>query len=145
MGEALREAEAAAACGEVPVGAVVVADGKIIARAHNMVEANRDATLHAEVIAIRKASEVLGSWRLKNVSLYVTLEPCPMCLGAMVLSRLDTLYFGAHDPRLGAAGSCFDLSDFPNWPHSIEVYSGLRADESAELLKGFFENVRKGS
>jgi tRNA(adenine34) deaminase len=143
MAEALSEARSAAALGEVPIGAVVVVDGEVVSRAHNMVETKLDATLHAEIIAIRRASENLGSWRLKGAALYVTLEPCPMCLGAMILSRIDKLYFGAHDPRLGSVGSCFDLSDYPGWPHAIEVYSGLLADESSQLLQSFFEGLRK--
>lgn len=143
MNVALDEAQRAAAAGEVPVGAVVVHKGEIIAQAHNEVEAERDATLHAEILALRRASAKLGRWRLDDCTLLVTLEPCPMCIGAMVLSRVKTLYFGAHDPRLGAAGSLFDLSDHPSFPHKIETYPGLLADTAQELLKNFFAECRK--
>ena len=143
MNEALAEARVAASTGEVPVGAIVVCGGQIIARAHNEVEAQRDATLHAELLAIRRAAAALGRWRLDDCSLFVTLEPCPMCIGAMVLSRVQSLYFGAYDPRLGAVGSNFDLSCHPSFPHKIEVYPGLEADTAQELLKNFFTECRK--
>ena len=140
---ALAEAQKAAELGEVPVGAVVVRNGQIVSQAHNEVEAARDATLHAEMLAIRRAAANLGRWRLDDCTLLVTLEPCPMCIGAMVLSRVKTLYFGAHDPRLGAVGSLFDLSEHPSFPHKIETYPGLLADTAQELLKNFFAECRK--
>lgn len=143
MHVALDEARVAATSGEVPVGAVVVHQGKIIAQAHNEVEAAHDATLHAEMLALRRAASVLGRWRLDDCSLFVTLEPCPMCIGAMVLARVQSLYFGAYDPRLGAVGSLFDLSAHPSFPHKIEVYPGLLADTAQELLKNFFAECRK--
>lgn len=143
MNVALDEARLGAAAGEVPVGAVVVHEGRIVAQAHNEVETEHDATLHAEILALRRASAKLGRWRLDDCSLLVTLEPCPMCIGAMVLARVRTLYFGAYDPRLGAVGSLFDLSAHPSFPHKIEVYPGLLADTAQGLLKSFFTECRK--
>ena len=145
MLKALCLARQAAEMGEIPVGAVVVKNDKIISEAHNEVEKNADQTLHAEILAIRRASQKLSNWRLNGCSLYVTLEPCPMCLGAAILSRIDSIYFGAHDERLGAAGSCFDISEHPKLPHQISVFSGIMAKESKELLRKFFEDKRKVS
>lgn len=142
MREALRQAELAAQAGEVPVGAVVVYDGRIIARAHNEVEKGRDATLHAEILACRRASEALGRWRLDGCALYVTLEPCSMCIGALVLARVPELYFGAWDPRQGAAGSLFDLSSNPFLPHKIEVFPEILKAECEAVLKTFFQACR---
>jgi tRNA(adenine34) deaminase len=142
MREALSEARAAAVEGEVPVGAVVVRDGQIIARAHNLMEQRHDATAHAEVLAVRSASEFLGSWKLDESSLYVTLEPCPMCVGALVLSRVKRVVFGAFDPRQGACGSIFDISAHPGLSHAIEVFSGVCAEECAQVLQDFFKSVR---
>ena len=143
MEEALVEARKAAKLGEVPVGAVVVVKGEIVSRAHNKVEAKKDATAHAEVLALRRASVALGTWRLNNASRYVTLEPCSMCVGAMVLSRVEKLYLGASDPRQGAAGSVFDLTAHPDLPHLISVYSGVMSEESKNLLQDFFKTLRK--
>lgn len=145
MREALQEAQSAASQGEVPVGAVVVVNGTIISRAHNEVERRQDATLHAELLALRRASEATGSWRLTGASLYVTLEPCTMCTGALILARIDALYFGAWDPRQGATGSLYDLSHHTALPHSFPVFPELLRTESEELLKGFFAQCRKGS
>ena len=142
MREALAEARKASALGEVPIGAVVVMNGRIVARAHNEVELRRDATAHAELLALQQASAALGSWRLEHASLVVTMEPCSMCLGAMILSRVSELYFGCWDPKQGAAGSLFDLSNHPKLPHAIKVYPELLAEESKELLREFFEQRR---
>ena len=143
MREALREAEAARDEGEVPIGAVVVFGGRIISRAHNTVEKQTDATMHAEISAIRGASDQLKNWRLEETSLYVTLEPCSMCIGALVLSRVKNLYFGAWDPRQGAVGSLFDLSAHPGLPHKVNVFPEICAAESEQMLKQFFESRRK--
>ena len=142
MREALKEAAKAKELGEVPVGAVIVVDDRTIARAHNETERCSDATAHAELLAIRRASEVLSNWRLSGASLFVTLEPCTMCIGAMVLSRIEKLYYGCTDPRQGAVGSLFDLSRFPMFPHEVEVFPGLLAQEAENLLKEFFKDRR---
>jgi tRNA(adenine34) deaminase len=142
MKAAIAEATLAAEAGEVPVGAIVVHDGKIISRAHNRVESATDATKHAEILAIQHASEALGAWRLTEASLYVTLEPCPMCIGATLLSRIKNLYFGCYDPRMGAVGSVFDISNHPELPHKVEVFPELLKDECLTLLKDFFKVVR---
>ncbi|MCL4152527.1 UNVERIFIED_CONTAM: hypothetical protein GTU68_003311, partial [Idotea baltica] len=117
MSEALNQAKAAASAEEVPVGAVAVYDGKLIARAHNLVESKQDATMHAELIVLREAASILKRWRLSDVDIFVTLEPCPMCASALMLSRVRTVYFGAKDPRIGACGSLFDLSQHAAMPH----------------------------
>lgn len=142
MREAIVEAEKAAAAGEVPVGAVLVLDGAIVARAHNRMETGQDCTLHAELQVIREASQRLGRWRLSGASLYVTLEPCPMCIGAIILARIQELYFGAWDPRMGAVGSRFDLSNYPEFPHKVQVYPEVFKEECEGLLKSFFRDVR---
>jgi tRNA(adenine34) deaminase len=144
MSEALAEARAAAAAGEVPVGAIVVRDGTVIARAANRTLRDQDPTAHAEAIAIRDAAAVLGSWRLEGCALYVTLEPCAMCAGAIVLARLDRVVFGAWDEKAGMAGSVTDLLRHPKLNHRPEVLAGVRAAESSELLGGFFR-ARRGS
>ena len=142
MFEALTLAEQAAAAGEVPVGAIVVRDGEIIARAYNLVEANRDATRHAEILAISAATQAKGDWRLNDCSLYVTMEPCPMCIGAILLSRIKELYFGCYDPRLGAVGSQADLSTFPNFGGALKVYPELLAEPAGEIVRRFFSSKR---
>lgn len=142
MREALLEARAAEANGEVPVGAVIVRKNEIIARAHNETEARIDATAHAEVLAIQRAGTWLGDWRLNDCSLFVTLEPCSMCIGAMILSRLTELYFGAADPKQGAVGSLYDLSGHPELPHTIAVGRGVLEDECQNILRSFFLNQR---
>ena len=138
MSEALAEARAAAAAGEVPVGAIVVRDGAVIARASNRTLRDQDPTAHAEAIAIREAAAVLGSWRLECCALYVTLEPCAMCAGAIVLGRVPRVVFGTVDPKAGAVGSVFDVLGEPKLNHRPEVAGGLLAGESAELLRRFF-------
>ena len=141
MSEALYEATLAAAEGEIPVGAVIVRDGEIISRAHNNREATGDATGHAELLAIRKACEVLGGWHLEKCTLYVTLEPCPMCMGAIVNSRLGKVVFGAKDNKAGACGSVIDLRNYP-FNHKPEVEFGIMRDECAAALSSFFKDKR---
>jgi tRNA(adenine34) deaminase len=142
MGEALEEARAAQALGEVPIGAVLVRDGQAIARAHNRRETAPDPTAHAEVLALREGARVLRSWRLEGCVLYVTLEPCAMCAGAMVLARLPRLVFGAVDPKAGFVGSLGDLARDPRLNHRLEVRSGVRAAECGDLLRAFFATRR---
>ena len=145
MTAALEEAKAAARAGEVPVGAVIARDGAIIARGNNSTLRQQDATAHAEVVAIRAASEVLGSWHLGGCTLYVTLEPCAMCAGAIVLARVDRVVFGAWDEKAGMAGSVGDLLRHPRLNHRPEVLSGLRERECGELLRSFFDERRAKS
>lgn len=143
MEAALREAERAAARGEVPVGAVVVRDGEIIAAAHNLRETAQDFSAHAELVAMRRAAERLGSWRLVGCTVYVTLEPCPMCAGAMVMARIDRCVFGAADPKGGFAGTLGDLSAHPGLNHRFEVTGGVLEADCAEVLKRFFRGLRR--
>ena len=144
MDEALAEARLALAAGEVPVGAVVVHEGAVIGRGHNRRETANDPLGHAELLAIAAAAKHLGRWRLFGCSLIVTLEPCPMCAGAVVNSRIERLVYGAADPRAGAAGSIMDIVRDGRLNHRAEVVGGVRAAESAELLRGFFAERRKG-
>jgi len=143
MGIALREARKAADRGEVPIGALVVRDGAVLGRGYNLREASRDPVAHAEIIAIRKAAKKEVSWRLTGATLYVTLEPCIMCMGAMLLARIDRLVFGCHDPKGGAAGSLYDLSDDYRLNHSIKVTPGVREAECASILSDFFAALRR--
>jgi len=143
MREALKEAQRALERGEVPVGAVAARDGVIIARGHNLRETLRDPTAHAEMIALRQASQVLQGWRLLSVTLYCTLEPCAMCAAAMVHARLSRLVYGASDPKSGAAGSALNLTASPQLNHRIEVVAGVLAEESAALLARFFAGLRE--
>jgi tRNA(adenine34) deaminase len=146
MDEALDAARAAAACGEVPVGAVVVGrDGRLLARAHNRRETDQDPLAHAEILALRAAARALGSWRLEGATLYVTLEPCAMCAGAIVLSRVARLVYGAADPKAGFCGSLGDLVGDGRLNHRPEVVSGVRADASGALLRTFFAGLREGA
>jgi tRNA(adenine34) deaminase len=142
MEEALRLAERAAEAGEVPVGAVIVKDGRVLGRAHNQVEALRDATAHAEMIAITQAAEALGNWRLEGADLYVTLEPCPMCAGALVHARVGRVIFGVGDPKAGAAGGALNLLQFPSFNHRCDLTAGVREAECRELLLNFFAEQR---
>src|ERR1044071_6599597 len=142
MAEALAEARAAAVAGEVPVGAIVVRDGVVIARASNRTLRDQDPTAHAEAIAIREAAAALGSWRLDGCALYVSLEPCAMCAGAIVLARLDRVVFGAWDEKAGMAGSVTDLLRHPKLNHRPEVRAGIREAECGELLTKFFRARR---
>ncbi|MCM2269200.1 MAG: tRNA adenosine(34) deaminase TadA [Thermoanaerobaculia bacterium] len=143
MGVALDEARRAARAGEVPVGAVVVsAAGELLAAAHNRRESDRDPLAHAEVLAIREAARRTGSWRLEGATLYVTLEPCAMCAGALVLARVARLVYGAADAKAGYCGSLGDLVRDPRLNHRLEVVSGLLAEASGELLRSFFAGLR---
>mgnify|MGYP005769424919 FL=1 len=141
MREALREAELAATLGEVPVGAVVARDGEIVARAHNLRESGKNATYHAELLAIDAACRALGGWRLWQCELFVTLEPCPMCSGAIINSRLRRVVYGAKDPKAGCCGSLTDLFALPFNHHPV-VEQGLLEEESAALLRQFFARLR---
>ena len=142
MEEALREAEKAYNLGEVPVGAVIVKDGEIVGRGHNLTETSGDPTMHAEMLAIREAAERLGGWRLTGCSMYVTLEPCSMCAGALVWSRIEKLYIGAKDPKAGACGSVFNIVESDKLNHRLEVEYGIMEQESSEILKRFFKELR---
>lgn len=143
MRQALAEAKLALKKGEVPIGAVVVCEGKIIGRGHNQVESLKDPTAHAEIIAIGAAAGYLGSWRLSGASLYVTLEPCAMCAGALVLSRVDRLVFGTKDPKAGACGSLFNIVQDPRLNHQVEVVPHVLEQECSRILQAFFEKVRR--
>lgn len=145
MRMALDQAVLAQALGEVPIGAVLVQDGHIVAQAHNAREAWQDPTAHAEVVAIREAAKRLGTWRLTGAVLYVTLEPCAMCVGAMILSRIDHLVFGAMDPKAGACGSVFNIPEERHLNHQVEVVRGVMEQECQELLQGFFRSLRTGA
>jgi len=142
MREALALADTAAELGEVPVGAVVVRDGRIVGRGHNRREIDHDPTAHAEILAIRDAAGRLGSWRLDGCCLYVTLEPCPMCAGAMVLARVDGCVFGCTDPKGGFLGTLADLSSHPGLNHRFSVVPGVLADEASYRLRQFFRSLR---
>ena len=142
MKAALKEAEKAASEGEVPIGCVIVKDGKIIARGRNAREKKKNAILHAEMVAIDKACKKLSGWRLWQCDLYVTLEPCPMCCGAIINSRLKKVVIAAMDPKAGSMGSVVDLTSFP-YNHKPEIITGILEEESKSLLKSFFQNLRK--
>lgn len=143
MGLCLEEADRAAERGEVPVGAVLVGrDGTLWARAHNLTVAERDPTAHAEIITLRQAAALLRNHRLPGMVLYVTLEPCPMCVGALIQARVDLLVFGAADPKSGAAGGVVDLTKPGRFPHSVQVLGGVRAEECAQRLARFFQERR---
>ncbi len=139
---ALQEAKSAMHHGDVPVGAVAVYRNQIIATGRNQRELDNDPTAHAEVLALRVASRVIGHWRLEDVTLYCTLEPCPMCAGAMILARLPRLVFATTDPKGGAGGSVIDLLSHPSLNHRVEVSSGVLKDEAAALLRAFFGRLR---
>ena len=142
MRTAISEAKIAAQVGEVPVGAVVVLDNEVIGRGINRTISDTDPSAHAEIVALRAAAQESGNYRLTNATLYVTLEPCAMCLGAMVQARIGRLVFGAYDPKAGAAGSVIDLTDSRAFNHRFEVNGGVLADECGEVLKNFFEARR---
>jgi tRNA(adenine34) deaminase len=142
MREALSEAAAAQRLGEVPIGAVVVQDGRIIARGYNLRETSNDPTTHAEMVAIRQAAGVLDSWRLLDCTLYVTLEPCVMCMGAIILGRIPRLVFGCRDPRAGAVGSIYDFSTDNRFNHRVAVTEGVLGEECSEILSSFFRDLR---
>ena len=140
---ALEAAQEAYNSDEVPVGAVAVYHNDVIARSHNQRESHQDPLGHAEIAVITEASRRLGSWRLEDVTLYVTLEPCLMCMGALLQSRVPKLVFGAMDPKAGACGSLYDVSNDARLNHAIEVVSGVLAEESSQLLKKFFQEKRR--
>jgi len=142
MREALAQAREAALRGEVPVGAVVAVDGRIVARAGNRTIVDCDPTAHAEIVALREAAKAVGNYRLLDASLYVTIEPCAMCAGAMVQARIARLFYGADDPKGGAVRSCFAILDSPLINHRVEVTAGVLADEAASLLRDFFAAKR---
>lgn len=143
MREAIAEARKAEALGEVPIGAVIVHDGVVVGRGHNLRETTLDSTAHAEMIAIREASERLGSWRLLDCRLYVTLEPCPMCAGAIVQSRVPVTVYGTPDPKAGCAGTLMNLLEEPRFNHRVEVIDGVLQEECAALLTLFFRQLRQ--
>jgi tRNA(adenine34) deaminase len=142
MALALEQAEEAALCGEVPIGAVLVYEGAVLTADRNRREALKDATAHAEILVMRRAGELLGGWRLSGCTLYVTLEPCPMCAGAMVQARIDRLVFGAADPKGGAAGTLYDIVRDRRLNHRLEVTGGVLEGECAALLQKFFRERR---
>jgi tRNA(adenine34) deaminase len=144
MAIALEEAAAAAAEGEVPVGAVALSQGRIVSRAHNQRETDADPTAHAEILALRAAATALGTWRLSDLTLVVTLEPCPMCAGALVAARVPRLVFGAADPKAGACGSLYNLCVDPRLNHELAVTPGVQAEAAGQLLTSFF-GERRGS
>jgi tRNA(adenine34) deaminase len=143
MALAVAEAEAAAAHDDVPIGAVVVVDGEVVASAHNRREVDADPTAHAEILVLRDAARARGSWRLDGATLYVTLEPCAMCAGALVLARIDRVVFGADDPKAGAVGALWDIPRDPRLNHRVEVVRGVRGEECSRLLKEFFAARRR--
>ena len=143
MKEALIEARKAYMLGEVPIGAVIVKDGQVIARGHNLTETSKDPTAHAEMIVIRAATKALNGWRLPGCSLYVTVEPCSMCAGAMVWARIENLYIGAMDPKAGACGSVFNIAEEDRLNHRIHVERGILEDECSSIMKEFFRELRR--
>ncbi|PTI76899.1 tRNA-specific adenosine deaminase [Staphylococcus succinus] len=143
MKVAIAEAEKAGAIGEVPIGAVIVKDDEVIVRAHNLRESLQDPTAHAEHIAIQKAAALCGNWRLEGCTLYVTLEPCVMCAGSIVMSRIPHVVYGAKDPKGGCAGSLMDLLQESRFNHRATVKTGVLEEECGQLLKKFFKNIRK--
>ncbi len=145
MREALAEAALAEAKGEVPVGAVVVIDGEIVGRGHNLRQTTQDPTAHAELLAVREAAARIGSWRLIGASVYVTLEPCPMCAGMLVNSRVARVVWGCDDPKAGATRTLFTLGSDPRLNHRYECVGGVLADECAGVLTGFFQKIRRAS
>jgi tRNA(adenine34) deaminase len=139
---AIEEAKKAEQLGEVPIGAVIVKNNEVIASAHNLRETTQNAVTHAELLAIEKACEAVGSWRLEETTLYVTLEPCPMCSGALLLSRVDRVVYGAIDPKAGCAGTLMNLLDDSRFNHRCDVVSGVLAEECGMLLTNFFRALR---
>lgn len=144
MGEALIEAKKAYKKAETPIGCVITKENVIIARGHNDKEQKQDPTHHAEMIAIRKACKKLGSWRLNECTMYVTLEPCPMCAGALIQARLQKVYIGTPDPKAGAVGSVINLLEIEKFNHKVEVAYGILGNECSQILKDFFKELRKG-
>lgn len=143
MNEAILEAKKALAKDEVPIGAVIVKDGEIIGKGHNLRETSNDATTHAEILAIKDANNSVNNWRLEECDLYVTLEPCVMCCGAAVLSRLRTIYYGPSDPKGGAAGTLMNILQDERLNHQVNVVNGVLEEECQQLLKDFFKELRE--
>ncbi len=143
MKEALREAQKAYDLGEVPIGAVIVKDGVIVGRGYNKTETKKDPTVHAEMEAIREASKTLGGWRLLGCDMYVTAEPCSMCAGAIVWSRIENLYIGTMDPKTGACGSVFNIVQEPKLNHHVNIKTGILQEECSQILKDFFIDLRR--
>ncbi|KIL52624.1 tRNA adenosine(34) deaminase TadA [Jeotgalibacillus campisalis] len=144
MKQAIHEAKKALKIKEVPIGAIIVQDDELIASAYNLRETTQNAVTHAELLAIQQACEKTGSWRLENATLYVTLEPCPMCSGAILLSRVDRVVYGASDPKAGCAGSLMNLLEDDRFNHRSEVVSGVLKEECGQLLSTFFRELREG-
>ncbi len=140
---ALEEAQKAAEMGEIPIGCVIVREGEIIARAHNRVEADKDPTAHAEILALRQAANRLGGWRLIGCDMYVTVEPCSMCAGAIVWARINKLYIGTMDPKSGACGSIFNIPQEDRLNHHVEIETGLMQEECSSIMKTFFKKLRR--
>ncbi|KMY55933.1 adenosine deaminase [Bacillus sp. FJAT-27231] len=140
---AIEEAKKAESLGEVPIGAVVVLNGEVIASAYNLRETTQNAITHAELLAIEKACQKVGSWRLEEAELYVTLEPCPMCSGAIILSRIERVIYGAKDPKAGCAGTLMNLLEDSRFNHQSEVVSGVLEEECSNMLSNFFRELRK--
>ncbi len=143
MEKALQEARSAFDKDEVPVGAVIVRDNQIIGRGHNLTESLKDATAHAEMIAITSAADKVGDWRLENCTLFSTIEPCAMCAGAAVLSRITTIVYGAGDPKFGACGSIFEIPTEAKLNHQVKIISGILEEDSIVLMQSFFQKLRK--
>ena len=144
MQAAVAEADIALSLGEVPIGAVVVFEGEIIGRGHNLRETSNDPTTHAEMVAIRQAAEKIGHWRLLETTLYVTLEPCVMCMGAMILARMPRLVYACRDPKAGAVGSIYDFAQDERFNHKVAVTEGVLGAECSQMLTGFFKELRAG-
>lgn len=145
MRQALEEAHVALSLGEVPIGAVIVLEDKIIGRGHNMRNTNKNPLCHAEISAIQQAAEYMGDWRIEECTLYVTVEPCPMCAGAIVQARIPYVVFGARNSKAGCAGSILDILNEPRFNHQVEVTEGVLAEECAALMKSFFKRFRKAA
>ncbi len=143
MQEALKEAAKAMELKEVPIGAVIVKDGAVIARGYNLRETSKDPTAHAEILAIREAASVLGGWRLHGCDLYVTIEPCPMCAGAILMARIDRLIVGAMDPKAGAAGSLLNIPEDERFNHQTAIIRGVLEEECSGIMRTFFRELRK--
>ena len=143
MNAAIEEAKKACAMGEIPIGAVIVKDNKIISRAHNETESLKDPTAHAEMTAIRRAAKALGGWRLTGCEMFVTAEPCSMCAGAIVWARIEKLYIGTMDPKSGACGSVFNIPQEKQLNHFVKIETGLMQEECSRLMKDFFKQLRK--
>lgn len=144
MAMAIDEAKKAAASGEIPIGAVVVKDGQVIGRGHNCRESSHDPTGHAEIIALREAGCTIGDWHLDGCDIYVTMEPCPMCAGALINARIDTVIYGANEDKYGACGSQLNLLQFPGFNHNVHIIGPIAQEACQELLQTFFQDLRRG-